>query len=132
MNAKKIMGAVLVALLAVTAFAGVAAAALPSAVFTYQENPASPDSLPVGTWTNGKSTVAIGDYIIPGNDFAAGIHQITVGTTTYKVYVSNPAATISGHVGNGNDAYKFIGATLYSGTEAGNIYVSNVSGATGR
>ena len=112
MNAKKIMGAVLVALLAAALFVGAGAAALPSAVFTYQENT---DSLPEGTWTNGKSTVTIGEYIIPGNDFAAGIHQITVGTTTYKVYVSNPTATIIGSAGSGESAYIFTGATYYGG-----------------
>ena len=117
MNAKKIMGAVLVALLAAALFVGAGAAAYPSAVFAYQDSGVSGDKLPAGTWTNGKSTVTVDDagYVIPGVEFTAGTHQLTIGTTTYKVYVSYPAANIIGAAGTGESAYVFTGATYYGG-----------------
>ena len=78
MNAKKIMGAVLVALLAAL-FVGAGAAA--PVVFVYQTGVAE------GVWTDadGKNTIMVVDGYISGDNIVEGIYNID-GTDTYVMY----------------------------------------------
>ena len=115
MNAKKIMGAVLVALLAVTAFAGVAAATDYGTVFTYQDlakAPANAADVPEGVWTNGAAQVTVsGKIVYPGANFVAGVYKFG----DHKLYVTYPTASyaVKGQigteaylVGNGGNVYE--------------------------
>ena len=73
MNAKKIMGAVLVALLAAALFVGVASAAEYGPVSVYQTGQNTYE----GTWTNGAATVIVtaDGVVMPGNNFAPGTYK---------------------------------------------------------
>ena len=99
MNAKKIMGAVLVALLAVTAFAGVAAADETGlgTVFLYQA-----DAPSAGTFTLGDSTVTVSaSGAVSTNDITKFIDggKYSNGTAYYIVKLPNAAiAATSGNV----------------------------------
>ena len=96
MNAKKIMGAVLVALLAAALFIGAGAAADDGkdfgTVFIYQAN----TTLPEGVWTlvGGTATVTTvdndttgaqpaGTNVMPGADFVAGTYKLGDDTVTF-------------------------------------------------
>ena len=120
MNAKKIMGAVLVALLAAALLVG-AGAALPAfdgkTVFVYQEvNGLS------GEWTNGVNSITAltgtnGGYF-SGANIVEGKYTQGSGDNEATIYVKYPTVTVSG-VANGNtpaSAYLFIGGNLYTGT----------------
>ena len=84
MNAKKIMGAVLVALLAVTAFAGAGAAA--DVVFVY-EDLATTISLGDGVYTDkdGKNSVMVVGGYISGDNIVEGLYNLS-GTEYYVMY----------------------------------------------
>jgi PGF-CTERM protein len=104
MNAKKIMGAVLVALLALAVFAGAGAAAT---VFVYQTGAYAYN----GDWISDNGHVVISDgQVIPVGTFAPGIYENANGSKLSIVY---PTATITGVAGKGAATYNFIGATLY-------------------
>ena len=95
MNAKKIMGAVLVALLAAALFVGAGAAATEDkgTVFVYQAGLTGLD----GTWTNGNAVVSInGGVVMAGANFAPGTY--TKGD--YSLYVTYPTATYFATAGN--------------------------------
>ena len=117
MNAKKIMGAVLVALLAVTAFAGVAAATDYGTVFTYQnlsEAEANVADVPEGVWTNGAAQITVsGKIVYPGANFVAGTYKYG----DHKLFVTYPTATyaVSGQVGD----------EPYLVANGGNVYVNS-------
>ena len=92
MNAKKIMGAVLVALLAAALFVGAGAAADKDAgtVFVYQDN----TGLETGVWTSADGiqiTVDQNKGVYPGANFVPGTYKYN-GTS---VYVTYPTATYS-------------------------------------
>ena len=114
MNAKKIMGAVLVALLAAALFVGAGAADDKGTYFVYQESEAL--KALNGTWTNGAASVVIevnntnNSVIMPVGDFVAGTYSkgkdtiyVTYPTASYKL-----SATYDGVpylVANGGKVY---------------------------
>ena len=110
MNAKKIMGAVLVALLAAALFTGAVAADDKGTYFVYQSNATL---IPLnGTWTNGAASVVIDTTgaLLPVGDFVAGTY--TKGKDT--IYVTNPTAS-----------YKLsakYGTEYYLVANGGNVY----------
>ena len=110
MNAKKIMGAVLVALLAAALFVGAGAAADKGTFFVYQTG----TTLENGVWVSGSSSITVDSTdIIAANNFVPGTYKYN-GNSAYITY---PSATIAG-IANPTDlatAYNFIGATLYKG-----------------
>ncbi|MBO5431874.1 hypothetical protein J5991_07510, partial [Methanocorpusculum sp.] len=124
MNAKKIMGAVLVAFLAAALFVGAGAAAT---VFvnenvTQTQKTALANS---GTWSNGDAYVTIGanGIVVPGPNFVPGTYKKGEDT----LFVTNPSAVITGVVGAGYEAYPFIGANIYQNTPADEIELSVAS-----
>ena len=110
MNAKKIMGAVLVALLAAALFIGAGAAADKGTFFVYQTG----TTLENGVWVSGSSSITVDSTdIIAANNFVPGTYKYN-GNSAYITY---PSATIAG-IANPTDlaiAYNLIGATLYKG-----------------
>ena len=113
MNAKKIMGAVLVALLAVTAFAGVAAAADLGTYFPYQK--VNNDALNNGTWTFGSNQVVGSDNIIQAESVVAGTYVNGDNTS----YFTNPTATYK-LVAETDSGVKYVvknGGNVYHGDE---------------
>ncbi|MBO5430824.1 PGF-CTERM sorting domain-containing protein, partial [Methanocorpusculum sp.] len=114
MNAKKIMGAVLVALLALTALAGVGAAAdgIPT-IFVYQTAPGY-----TGTWINeedGVTKITFDSEMVIGKNIKEGIY---VNATDGKIYISYPTGIV-------NAANGLIGGTVAAEGEV------NFTGATG-
>ena len=121
MNAKKIMGAVLVALLAAALFVGAGAAATNTA-FVYEK---TGDSTLEGTWTSGNAVVTInaaGDVVSAVN-FVPGTYK--KGSTS--LYIGYPTAAITGVEGTGVYAYSFIGGNLYQNADA--VVITNTSAA---
>ena len=138
MNAKKIMGAVLVALLAAALFIGAGAAADATyangmTVFVYQNvtNDGSGVGL-AGEWTNGVNTITAiqgsGNYYFSGKDIVEG--KYTQGSGAYEkvIYVKYPTVTVSGVANDGDAAYLFIGGNLYTGASPINVAVSSPAG----
>ena len=130
MNAKKIMGAVLVALLAAALFVGAGAAAITAdvdgkTVFVNQKLDKVNYS---GNWVgpNGAYTPAVvpgaADKVYFG---AAGTYTAKVGDNTVTINVKAPELAIAG-VADDN-TYTFIPGNFYQG-EAGKIFVENPSG----
>ena len=120
MNAKKIMGAVLVALLAAALFVGAGAAAgTGETVFVNQIL----GSEYQGSWISGNNAVTA--TLVPGETdkyYFAG--PVVEGVYTQEVYNSadkviviknKPALTITGTANSGVSAYNFIGGILYAG-----------------
>ena len=111
MNAKKIMGAVLVALLAAALFVGAGAAEGTDygTVYLYQKGLNALD----GTWTNGDYTVTISGGVVLGEKVVAGTY--TKGKDS--IYVSLPTATYSAKADIGAGKYYAVmnGGKLYSG-----------------
>ena len=126
MNAKKIMGAVLVALLAAALFVGAGVAAATdvngNTVFVYQQL-SNPNY--TGTWTNGNNVVVIGDdLVISGDNIVEGTYKKGDDQITIKY----PTATISGVATEGTVEYAFIGGVLYKEANWANITVSSPAG----
>ena len=126
MNAKKIMGAVLVALLAAALFVGAGAAAATdvngNTVFVYQK---LSNTNYTGTWTNGNNVVVIGDdLVISGDNIVEGTYKKGDDQITIKY----PTATISGVATEGPVEYAFIGGVLYKEATWANITVSSPAG----
>ena len=112
MNAKKIMGAVLVALLAAALFVGAGAAATEDkgAVFVYQ-NLGNGDL--DGTWTLGNAVVNIdGGVVMAGANFVAGTY--TKGD--YTLYVTYPTATYLATAGQNPNEY-IVDGIVYKGED---------------
>ena len=114
MNAKKIMGAVLVALLAAALFVGAGAAAdaakagIPT-VFVYQK-----DTGYTGTWVSedGKYEVTFNaKQAITGDDVVPGIYKNGLGADAKAIYVAYPTAAILTSVPG------VIGGTIAPGTD---------------
>ncbi|MBE6516339.1 MAG: PGF-CTERM sorting domain-containing protein [Methanocorpusculum parvum] len=120
MNAKKIMGAVLVALLAAALFIGAGAAADLNddgkTVFVNQKLDAANFS---GNWVgpNGAYTPV---YDPGSKDFVyfeagkEGVYTAKVGDDEVTITVKAPTASISGIAGTGASTYSFIPGTLYT------------------
>ena len=112
MNAKKIMGAVLVALLAAALFVGAGAAALAEGdngtYFVYQNNLGADFE---GTWTNGAASVVIDDgVILPVGEFVPGTYSKGKATITILAPTANYKLTASYNnipylVANGGTVY---------------------------
>ena len=135
MNAKKIMGAVLVAFLAAALFIGAGAAAVEDVdgtiVFVNEKVNKTNYSV---SWTgpNGAYTPAV-DAADPESVYfqAAGVYTYKKGDNTTTVTVKVPELTISGVANKDNAAiaYPFIPGTLYQNTNVVNVTVANVSSA---
>ena len=128
MNAKKIMGAVLVALLALTAFAGVGAAAdgIPT-IFVYQTA-----SGYTGTWINeedGVTKITFDSNMVIGKNIKEGIY---VNATDGKIYVSYPTGIVNGNAIGGTVAAEgqvdFTGATGTNGVANVGLIFTSPSG----
>ena len=133
MNAKKIMGAVLVALLAAALFVGAGAAAT---VFVYE--PVDPVTYS-GTWVNGVNSVTFepvtvndvtGKVAIMGENIVEGEYtQVDGNGDTQSIIVKYPTAVISGiATATGTSVkYPFIGGNLY---EDDTVSITNETGST--
>ena len=90
MNAKKIMGAVLVALLAAALFVGAGAAeeTAVGTVYLYQ-NTSLPTGLAAGTYTCGDAAVTIGSAVVP-NDLSKFVNGGKYSNGTHYVVVKLP------------------------------------------
>ena len=139
MNAKKIMGAVLVAFLAAALFVGAGAAATSvdgdgETVFVNQILTGI-----TGTWVSGNNAVTVTS--VPGGNtgevyFAGpvveGVYtQEQTGNLPAKTIVikNKPAVTITGIANSGVNAYNFIGGILYAGANPVKVYPSAGEGS---
>ncbi|MBR4118317.1 MAG: PGF-CTERM sorting domain-containing protein [Methanocorpusculum sp.] len=130
MNAKKIMGAVLVALLAAALFVGAGAAADDLKSGTVFINQKLGEEYKV-VWTGATGTVeptadATNTYVY----FPAGTEGVYTYTNAsdvkFTITVKAPAATISGIAGDGASAYPFIPGTLYkSDVSTATFYINS-------
>ena len=130
MNAKKIMGAVLVALLAAALFVGAGAATMyEDTVFVNQKVDANTFG---GTWIgDGKSVTAIP---VPEDDtkvyFPAGsegVYSYEDGTDTYYLIIKSPEVTVSATAGSDIYAYQFLNGIYYIGATDVNVIVDTAS-----
>ena len=133
MNAKKIMGAVLVAFLAAALFVGAGAAATAvdgdgETVFVNQILTGI-----TGTWVSGNNAVTVTP--VPGSGsgevyFAGPVvegvytQEQSSGSDLTIVIKNKPAVTITGIANSGVNAYNFIGGILYAGANPVNVYPS--------
>ena len=133
MNAKKIMGAVLVALLAAALFVGAGAAAVTDGqtVFVNQKV----EGL-TGTWTSGSNSIVASDA---GNNYGyftgkivEGVYVNGTGNNAISINVKYPAISVSGlaNVGNVDAEYQFIPGTYYIGSNNVDVTVSPLAGAS--
>ena len=136
MNAKKIMGAVLVAFLAAALFIGAGAASTGAAVgagetvFVYQNVTGL-----TGEWTNGVNTITAtvvdGKGHFSGDNIVEGKYTQGPETADQKfIYVKYPTVTVNGVANTGDAAYLFIGGDLYAGAPF-TVTVSNPAFADG-
>ena len=132
MNAKKIMGAVLVALLAAALFVGAGAAATAAAdgttVFVNQK---LSETIYGGNWvgSNGAVTPTPADeanivYFPAGTE---GVYTLKNGTAEYTLTVKSPEITISGVAGDGVSSYKFIGGIFYQGEDQVDVKINQLT-----
>ena len=96
MNAKKIMGAVLVALLAAALFVGAGAAVTPQTVFVYETG------LTDGVYTDldGKNTIMVVGNVISGDNIVEGTYYDDPTNPTIAYYVMYPDAKITATTSN--------------------------------
>ena len=123
MNAKKIMGAVLVAFLAAALFIGAGAASDAKSVgtvFVYQETDLK------GAWTGDAGSVTFVDGVVAGENIKAGVYTNDSGFSMYLCY---PTAVISAIANNNSVKYPVVGGNLYEGTEELQISVVSPAGA---
>ena len=112
MNAKKIMGAVLVALLAAALFVGAGAAADDTkgkVIFVYQK-----DTGLDGTWANGANTITFVGGMITGENIVEGVYQQGDNTITVKYPTGIVSATATPTV-SGAKPYNIIGGVYFGG-----------------
>ena len=121
MNAKKIMGAVLVALLAAALFVGAGAAAEKDlgTVFVFQNTTLE------GTWTGDNGSVTFVDGVIGDKTVKEG--KYTKGNES--IYVEFPTVTISAIANATGKLYPFMGGTLYNSSSLSEIDLTVVSPA---
>ena len=129
MNAKKIMGAVLVALLAAALFVGAGSAIQSGTVFVNQALPGTSSGYEVA-WvgSNGVFTPlsdGAGNVYFPAG--SEGVYTYETSTDKYTLTVKSPEVFVSGIAGSGDYAYQFIDGTYYIGTtiSSGKLVVSN-------
>ena len=139
MNAKKIMGAVLVALLAAALFVGAGAAADMKYSDTVFVNEKLADWVGEATWTDstGANVIPLKDADNSGDVYfpKAGVYTTTIAeeisgnvvSTEYTLTVVSPEVVISGVAGNGPTAYEFIPGTFYIGSS--DVAVTILSGS---
>ena len=123
MNAKKIMGAVLVALLAAALFVGAGAAGDAKSVgtvFVYQQTGLE------GTWTGDAGSVTFVNGVVAGEDIKAGVYTNASG---YSMYLCYPTAVVSAIANNNSVKYPVIGGNFYEGTQWLNISIVSPAGA---
>ena len=136
MNAKKIMGAVLVAFLAAALFIGAGAAAVDAeevwdgdTVFVYQKIIGLS-----GEWTNGVNTITAiskdGVGYFSGENIVEGKYTQGSGDDVFTLYVKYPAVTVTGVANQGDAAYLFIGGNLYQGAAPINVETSCPANST--
>ena len=116
MNAKKIMGAVLVALLAAALFIGAGAAAEETAVgsvYLYQVQAAYPAGLAAGTYTCGDAAVTVGTSVVP-TDLSKFVNGGKYSNGTNYIVVKLPNAEITA-VGGNTETYDAMANGLISG-----------------
>jgi len=133
MNAKKIMGAVLVALLAAALFVGAGAAAgTGETVFVNQKLVIGDYQ---GTWISGNNAITatpvpgeISTYVYFEGPVVEGVYTQEGATSTDPdktiVIKNKPTVSIVGIADEGVSAYKFIGGILYAGATPVNIYAT--------
>ena len=137
MNAKKIMGAVLVALLAAALFVGAGAALTVTGagetVFVYQNFTTSL----TGEWTNEDGNVitpvtvdAGTTYYFSGKNIAEGKYTQGTGASEKVIYIKYPSVTVNGVANDGESAYLFIGGNLYTGADPVAVTVTAPAGLT--
>ena len=122
MNAKKIMGAVLVALLAAALFVGAGAAADAKSVgtvFVYQETDLK------GTWTGDAGSVTFVNGVVAGENIKEGVYTNESG---YSMYLSYPTAVITGLAANNSVQYSVVGGTLYTTADYLNLTAISPAG----
>ena len=130
MNAKKIMGAVLVALLAAALFVGAGAAVADGdTVFVNQKVPGL-----TGTWTSGTNSIVAnaGDgFGYFTGKIVEGIYVNGTGDNAISINVKYPAISVSGlaNVGKDNAEYQFIPGTFYMGSTPVDVTVNPLAGA---
>ena len=138
MNAKKIMGAVLVALLAAALFIGAGAAAYTAGetVFVNQKLPIN--SGYEGVWINGNNIVSVqavpedsANFVYFAGPVVEGVYtQEQAGSTAKTIVIKNkPAVSITGVANSGVYAYHFIGGVLYAGANPVNVYAGAGEGS---
>jgi len=133
MNAKKIMGAVLVALLAAALFVGAGAAvATGQTVFVNQKLDSTEYGVP---WVGNNGIVTpLADatnayvYFPSGSE---GTYTYEVGTTKYTITVKSPEVTLSAIAGTGVYAYDFAGGVFYIGTTPVNVIAKSPANEKG-
>ena len=124
MNAKKIMGAVLVALLAAALFVGAGAAAATPAngdtVFVYELVSKVDGAAPTGTWAhaNGVDTLVFTEvdtdvYAIVGDKIVEGTYTKGAGDDAVSITVKYPTAGISAVGSKSPVTYNVIGGSYY-------------------
>ena len=128
MNAKKIMGAVLVALLAAALFVGAGAAATDlengGTYFVYevvQDGTGSPAVTAAGTWThaNGVDTITFtplpggSEYALIGANIVEGTYTKGAGTSAVSITVKYPTASISAYGTANGINYPVTGGSYY-------------------
>ena len=118
MNAKKIMGAVLVALLAAALFVGAGAAVADGDTVFVNQNVAGLK----GTWTSGTNSITAVYDAGTGNGYFTGnvVEGVYVNGTSdnaISITVKYPTAVVSGVAGSGDEtAYQIVGNTYYIGS----------------
>ena len=124
MNAKKIMGAVLVALLAAALFIGAGAAEDDAksvgTVFVYQKTDLK------DTWTGTAGSVTFVNGVVAGENIKEGVYTNESG---YTMYLSYPTTTITAIAEAQGKEYPFIGGTVYNNAEKITVSVTSPAGA---
>ncbi|MBO5431873.1 hypothetical protein J5991_07505, partial [Methanocorpusculum sp.] len=123
MNAKKIMGAVLVAFLAAALFIGAGAAApaasLDGKTVFVNQNVSGLE----GTWTSGSNIITAVESApnygyFTGENIVEGVYVNGTGDNAISITVKYPTAVVSAIAGtSAADAYQIIGNTYYKGND---------------
>ena len=133
MNAKKIMGAVLVALLAAALFVGAGAALPPTSSTVFVNQALSSDYDVDWIGSNGAFDLSFdpvtSKYYFPAG--SEGVYTYEESSTKYTVTVTALKATISAFAGSGIYAYPIIGSTYYQGSGDVNVVIGYAPTLTG-
>ena len=130
MNAKKIMGAVLVALLAAALFVGAGAAVTDGqTVFVNEKVPGLK-----GTWTSGSNSITAltaGENGYFTGSIVEGVYVNGTGSSAISIVVKYPTISVSGvaNKDKANAEYMFIPGTFYVGSTPVNVTVDTPASA---